>query len=212
MIFGALRSRCRDYAQFIDRHLDLRLDAFVVLPPRPPIVVNDYYNLSGLPVRFDPRVTVKEWLEDQPGETRPVMVKEYHTPGGILRTEVRQTDDWRWGDHVPLFDDYLVPRTKKFLVTGPEDLDALREALGPYNVALILHGHEHRYERYTWEGYDVIMAPSPQIDREGDQEKSQPKGFLVVRISGDRMEIAHHGPLGWEETWVKDVGGYSTPG
>ena len=131
MIFGALRSRCKDYAQFIDRQLDLGLDAFVELPPRPPVVVNDYYNLHGLPVRFDPRVTVKEWLEDQPGETMPVMVKEYHTPGGVLRTEVRQTSDWRWGDHVPLFDDYLVPRTIKFLVTQPEDLDALQYLLVP---------------------------------------------------------------------------------
>ena len=58
MIFGALKSRCKDYAQFIDRQLDLGLDAFIELPPRPPVVVNDYYNLHGLPVRFDPRVMV----------------------------------------------------------------------------------------------------------------------------------------------------------
>jgi uroporphyrinogen-III decarboxylase len=137
MIFGALKSRCQDHAQFIDRQLDLGLDAFVELPPRPPVVVNDYYNLHGLPVRFDPRVTVKEWLEDQPGEKTPVMVKEYHTPGGVLRTEVRQTSDWRWGDHVPLFDDYLVPRTKKFLVMGPDDLDALQYLLAPLTDAEI---------------------------------------------------------------------------
>ena len=131
MIFGALKSRCADYAEFVERQVEMGLDAFVELPPRPPVVVNDYYNLHGLPVSYDPRVTVKEWVEDQPGEAAPVMVKEYHTPGGVLRTEVRQTGDWRWGDHVPLFDDYLVPRTKKFLVTRPEDLDALRYLLPP---------------------------------------------------------------------------------
>jgi uroporphyrinogen decarboxylase len=44
---------------------------------------------------------------------------------------VRQTQDWPWGDHVPFLDDYLVPRSKKFLVTEPEDLEALRYLLVP---------------------------------------------------------------------------------
>ncbi len=138
MIFGALKSRCHNFAEFIERQVELGLDAFVELPPRPPVVVNDYYNLHGLPVVYDPRVEVKEWLENQPGEVVPVMIKEYHTPGGILRTEVRQTADWRWGDHVPLFDDYLVPRTKKFLVTQPGDLEALRYLLAPLSNAEIV--------------------------------------------------------------------------
>jgi hypothetical protein len=111
--------------------VELGLDAFVELPPRPPVVVNDHYNLHGLPVSYDPRVEIREWIEDRSGEPVPIMVKEYHTPGCVLRTEVRQTDDWRWGDHVPLFDDYLVPRTIKHLVTRPEDLEALRYLLVP---------------------------------------------------------------------------------
>lgn len=138
MIFGALKSRCKSYTEFVERQIEMGLDAFVQLPPRPPVVVNDYYNLHGLPVSHDPRVTIKEWLEDQPGESTPIMVKEYHTPGGVLRTEVRQTEDWRWGGHVPFLDDYLVPRSKKFLVTGPEDLEALRYLLIPLTVAEIV--------------------------------------------------------------------------
>lgn len=128
MIFGALKARSASYADFIERQVALGLDAFVELPPRPPVVVNDYYNLHGLPVRYDSRVTIREWIEEG---IPPIMVKEYRTPDGVLRTEVRQTADWRWGDHVPLFDDYLVPRTRKFLVTGPEDLDALAYLLAP---------------------------------------------------------------------------------
>jgi uroporphyrinogen-III decarboxylase len=131
MIFGALKSRSRDYQHFIDYQLELGLDAFIELPPRPPLVVNDYYNLHGLPVVYDRRVTVCEWMENLPGEADPIMVKEYHTPAGVLRTEVRQTEDWRWGDHVPLFDDYLVPRIRKFLVTGPQDLEPLAYLLAP---------------------------------------------------------------------------------
>jgi hypothetical protein len=85
------------------------------------------------------------------------------------------------------------------------DLDALKEVLAPYNIALILHGHEHRYERYTWEGYDVIMAPAPQVDRMEGESESRPKGFLVVRIHENRLETAHHGVEGWEEVWSKPL-------
>ena len=131
MIFGALKDRCQDYVEFVERQVEMGLDAFVELPSRPPVVVNDHYNLHGLPVSYDPRVEIREWIEDRSGEQVPVMVKQYHTPGGVLRTEVRQTDDWRWDDHVPLFDDYLVPRTIKHLVTRPEDVEALRYLLVP---------------------------------------------------------------------------------
>ena len=131
MIFGALKEHCASYAEFVERQVTMGLDVIVELPPRPPVVVNDYYNLHGLPVSYDPRVEIKEWVERQPGEHWPIMVKEYHTPSGVLRTEVRQTNDWRWGDHVPLFDDYLAPRSKKFLVTQPEDLEALKYLLVP---------------------------------------------------------------------------------
>jgi uroporphyrinogen decarboxylase len=54
-----------------------------------------------------------------------------------LRAEVRQDDEWRWGDHVPFLDDYLVGRSNKFIVDGPEDLDALRYLLMPPTPAEI---------------------------------------------------------------------------
>lgn len=74
----------------------------------------------------------------------------------------------------------------------PEDLENLKNTLKPYNIVLILHGHEHAYARYQWEGYDVIMVPSPQYDRNPKDPKSvsRPKGFLVVRVAGDQLETA----------------------
>jgi hypothetical protein len=137
MLFNALRDRSQSHTEFVERQVEMGLDAYVQIPPRPPVQVNDYYNLHGLPVSYDPRVTTREWVEDQPGERDPILIKEYHTPGGVLRTEVRQTGDWPWGDHVPFLDDYLVPRSKRFLVTGPEDLDALRYLLAPSTEAEI---------------------------------------------------------------------------
>jgi uroporphyrinogen-III decarboxylase len=42
---------------------------------------------------------------------------------------VCQTDDWRWGNHIPLFDDYISPRAIKYIISGSEDLSALRYLL-----------------------------------------------------------------------------------
>lgn len=131
MIFGALRSRSRNYIDFIHHQLALGLDTFVQIPPRPPVVRNDYFNLHGLPVQYEPRVKISEWVEQVTGEEQPILVKEYATPVGILRAEVRQTGDWRWGNHVPFLDDYIIPRSRKFLVNEPADLEALGFLLVP---------------------------------------------------------------------------------
>ena len=125
MLFNGLKSISQDYVDFIQRQVEMGLDVCVELPPRPPGVINDYYNLRGIPVSYHPSVVVNEWVERFPDEHEPIMVKEYKTPEGVLRTEVRQTDDWRWGDHVPFLDDYLVPRSRKFLIDGEKDLAAL---------------------------------------------------------------------------------------
>ena len=104
MLFNGLKSISQDYVDFIQRQVEMGLDVCVELPPRPPGVINDYYNLRGIPVSYHPSVVVNEWVERFPDEHEPIMVKEYKTPEGVLRTEVRQTDDWRWGDHVPFLD------------------------------------------------------------------------------------------------------------
>ncbi len=141
MLYNGLKSTCRTQAEFVERQLALGLDAVVELPPRPPVVVNDYYNLHGLPVSCDPRVSTVEWIEYPADEPCPIMIKEYRTPAGTLRAEVRQTADWRWGNHVPFLDDYIVPRSRKYPVGGPEDLDALRYLLVPPTPAEVRAFH-----------------------------------------------------------------------
>jgi hypothetical protein len=131
MLFGALKSTCQNYLEFIEKQREMGLDTVVELPLRPPHVVNDYYNLHGLPVSYHPDVKIKEWSEQGPDDELPLLVKEYHTPEGTLKAVVRKTEDWRWGDHVPFLDDYLTPRSNKFLITGPEDLKAFRYLLAP---------------------------------------------------------------------------------
>ena len=129
MLYKGLQMASRSYTDFIERQLALGLDPYVMLPPRPPTVVNDHYNLHGLPVSYSPEVRIEEWVEAMEGEATPILIKEYKTPAGTLRAEVRKTADWRWGEHVPFFDDYITPRSRKFLVTDAEDLAALRYLL-----------------------------------------------------------------------------------
>jgi cytolysin (calcineurin-like family phosphatase) len=89
----------------------------------------------------------------------------------------------------------------------PEDLANLKEAIEPYNIVLILHGHEHAFASYEWEGYPVFMCPSPQIDRDPNTPDvaSTPKGFLVVRLIDRELQVAHHSATGWRETWSKKI-------
>lgn len=129
MLYKGLLENSSDYIDFLQKQIDLGLDAYAMIPPRNPKVINDTYNLHGMAVNYDPAVKVTEWIEHRNNEEYPIMVKEYHTPAGSLETEVRQTKDWRWGNHVPLFDDYLSPRTLKYLICEPNDLNALRYLL-----------------------------------------------------------------------------------
>jgi len=131
MIFGALHQSARSYLDFVDRQLALGLDACVMLPPRPPVVINDHYNLYGLPVSYHPKVSIVETVQKPPGEVEPILVKTYRTPAGDLTAIVRKTGDWRWGDHVPFLDDYLIPRANKFILEGPQDLEAFQYLLNP---------------------------------------------------------------------------------
>jgi len=87
----------------------------------------------------------------------------------------------------------------------PEDLVALKKAIKPYNVVLILHGHEHAYRRYQWDDYDVMMSPSPQADRKpGDENvESKPKGFLVIRVTKNEIQTAERTATGWKNQWSK---------
>lgn len=131
MIYGALHQRADTYLDFVERQLELGLDAYVMLPPRPPLVINESYNLHGLPVSYHPDVEIKEEVLHPPGERDPILARTYQTPDGDLTARVRQTDDWRWGDRVPFLDDYLIPRSLKFIVEKPEDLPAFQYLLVP---------------------------------------------------------------------------------
>lgn len=129
MIYNALRSQCADQTDFVQRQVTMGLDAVVGLPVRD--TERDRSNseqgdLHGLPVRFRDPVEVTDWRQDEPGMRYPILHRQYTTPAGTLTTSVDRTEDWVQGDRIPLFDDFVIPRSRKRLITGTEDLPALR--------------------------------------------------------------------------------------
>ncbi len=93
--------------------------------------VDDILDVS-VPWSMDPRVEWKDSVRPAGGAERcPVQVREYLTPRGSLRHEVRRTDEQRaegWviqPDVVPLFEDYNVPRAVRHLVSSHQDIGPL---------------------------------------------------------------------------------------
>lgn len=126
MSFSALRKRYQgDRYQVAKAQQAMGLDAMLFIPTAPCPTRPEHPDLRGLPLRFPANVETEEWRE---GDT---LHKAYVSPKGSLTTAIRLSDDWPHGEHIPFVDDYQVPRCIKPLVTGLEDLDALRYMLLP---------------------------------------------------------------------------------
>jgi uroporphyrinogen-III decarboxylase len=126
MSFSALRKRYDgDRYEVAKAQRAMGLDAMLFIPTAPRPTRPEHPDLRGLPVRLPADVQIHEWREGD------ALHKEYLTPDGSLTTAVRLSEDWPHGDHIPFVDDYQLPRAIKPLVSGPQDLDALRHMLLP---------------------------------------------------------------------------------
>jgi hypothetical protein len=112
MIFRALRQQCRDEVEFARRELELGLDVRL--------------QLDDVRVRFSPDVEIREWVEPASSGREAIVRRTYQTPAGELTAAVKQTEDWPYGDRLPIFDDYVTPRAVECLVADPAHLDRLR--------------------------------------------------------------------------------------
>ncbi len=131
MSFTAMRGRCQDAYEVAEQELALGLDSWAFIPSAWRNQRPNHPDLRGLPVRLPPTVQTRLWVEDVPGVPFPVLHKEYHTPAGVLTTQVKKTEDWPHGNLVPFIDDYQIPRAIKPLVASRADLDVLRTMLLP---------------------------------------------------------------------------------
>jgi hypothetical protein len=94
--------------------------------------VDDILDIS-VPWSMDPEVSWKDSVIPRNDTTTyPVMVREYATPSGTLRHAVSRTDEEPgegWvvqPDHVPLFDDYNIPRGIEHAVRRPADVPLIQ--------------------------------------------------------------------------------------
>jgi len=80
-----------------------------------------------VPMSLSPEVRVRVRKVHRSGEEYPLLIKEYHTPNGSLQRIVRQTSDWPHGDDIPIFTDFVIPRSRsvKYLVEDEDDVEAL---------------------------------------------------------------------------------------
>jgi len=99
--------------------------------------VDDILDVS-VPWSISLEVTWKDSIIPSGGnEPYPVMVREYQTPSGPLRHAVRKTgEDPGSGwviqpEHVPLFEDYNIPRAVEHAMSKPEDVPTIKYLYQP---------------------------------------------------------------------------------
>ncbi len=91
-------------------------------------------------------VRERVWQTEDAGLGYVLLHKEIRTPAGPLSAVVKRTEDWPWGDDVPLLDDFNPPRFVKPWVEGLEDVERLRR------VALRAGRRSHRAARMLRDG------------------------------------------------------------
>ena len=103
--------------------------------------VDDVLDVS-VPWSADPAVVFRDSRRPREGnEQYPVLVREYHTPKGIIRHEVRQTGEEQaegWvvqPETVPLLEDFNIPRAVRHIVSAPEDVGPLSFCYRPPDAA-----------------------------------------------------------------------------
>ncbi len=125
MIFNNLRERCRDETQFVERQVEMGLDAFVHVGH----LNADLHRYGGL----HPDARWREWVERENGVTW--FCRRIDTPAGPLTSRLRQRDGWPTENDFPVMKDHVVPRMEEVLVKPEEDLEKVPYLFGPLRDA-----------------------------------------------------------------------------
>ncbi len=103
--------------------------------------IDDVLDVS-VPWSFSPEVTWQDSLlpRGEADPRYPVLVREYQTAAGPLRHAIRQTGTEPPGwvvqpDHVPLFEDYNIPRAVQPPISSPAHVAAVRSLYAPPDAA-----------------------------------------------------------------------------
>ena len=136
----------------VRRWLSVGVDDILIVPS--PLVKNDFLGM-GNPAQCTNGVTTKVTVIHEESEEYPIIVKEYLTPQGVLRHEVRKTEDWNRNKNLPyirgrddllLFDDYNVSRARKPLIEDAHDIGKLKHLLANPSESTLNHHRMHAEE------------------------------------------------------------------
>ena len=116
MLFFNLYYRSKTEREFVERQLELGLDAYV--------------NVGHLEHSLHPDAKRSEWVEQKNGTE--YFCRRIETPKGPLTGRVRKRDNWPQEGNFPLFNDWLVSRAEEILVKPEQDLERLRYIFGPF--------------------------------------------------------------------------------
>jgi hypothetical protein len=143
MLFFNLRRRCAGEEEFVDRQLGMGLDA--------------YAHVGYLRPSLHPAASERTWTEHEGGET--VFCRRIDTPQGPLTQRVTQADGWPTEERFWPFNDWVVPRSREFLVKPEQDLEKLPYLLGPFRDADIAALRESaRAARRLADSRQVLLA------------------------------------------------------
>ncbi|MGC9319542.1 MAG: uroporphyrinogen decarboxylase family protein [Armatimonadota bacterium] len=158
MIFAALRGRCDSDEEFVRRQVEMGLDPVVSTASWASARNPEHRDLPGIDLRYPDDVQVRQWREEV-ADGPDVLHKRYITPAGTLATEVLETEDWPYPGHVPLMDDYLIPRARRFPVESPDDLPALRHLLAPPHPDQVRRFRDHAAQaKALAEELDLLLS------------------------------------------------------
>ncbi len=115
MIFKNLRRKCRNEAEFAQKQIELGLDTYVH---------TGYLGLS-----CHPDVKERIWMEHEDNEH--ILYRRLDTPKGPLTQCVVQKEGWPVEKNFHLYNDWGIPRSRKFLINPDRDLEKLPYVLGP---------------------------------------------------------------------------------
>jgi hypothetical protein len=114
MLFFNLYHQCSNESEFVEKQVDLGLDAVC--------------HTGYLPHRLHPDTEYKTWEETESGKT--VFCRNIDTPKGPLTARVFKQNGWPTKDHFPIMDDWNVPRSEEFLVKPEQDLEKIEYLFG----------------------------------------------------------------------------------
>ncbi len=125
MLFYNLYESCRTESEYVEKSVDMGLDAFVHVGH-----LNHTLHLYG---GLHPEASWSEWTEQKDGAT--YFCRRIDTPAGPLTSRLRQREGWPTKGDFPLMKDWVVPRMEEPLVKPEQDLEKVRYLFGPIKDA-----------------------------------------------------------------------------